>query len=458
MDELEILHEIKQRLKWELLLKSTTASPAVALIAFGVSYFRFGITQYADLVSALMVLCGLNTVVRFFIGKWTIQKKFEKKTGLRLVFYSLALNVALWTATFLIVFLQIEPTGIPFSTAFMVSVSLMTASVLTLSYSPTMAICFQLGLLSGNIISFGREYFLHSNGDYFFMFLAMIILAFYYVRQTRDFYRQLFDKYRYEVELEISLQKLQASNKKVLEETARAENSSRLAALGDMAGGMAHEINTPLAIIQLRTEEIFALVEPKTAFAEDIKSKLNSVVTAANRINRIIKSLLQISRKAEGPDFFEDIKVKNLLDDVLNLYQEKLLLAGIALEIEPIPDVAVKTKQALVSQVLLNLLSNAFDQISEQNDQRKYLKIFFRVNEEKLTICIENSGQGISEVAKDKIFQPFFTSKAVGKGTGLGLSVCKGIIESLKERIWLDRNLPNTTFCFTLPIAIPTNN
>ena len=120
MNSLEISREIKERLKWELLLKSTTATPAIALIAFGVSYFRFGVTYYADLVSALMLICGLNAIVRFFIGKWAIQKKIEKKIAVRLVFYSLTINVTLWIATFLIVFLQITPTGIPFSIAFMI--------------------------------------------------------------------------------------------------------------------------------------------------------------------------------------------------------------------------------------------------------------------------------------------------------------------------------------------------
>jgi len=448
----EKFQEIKKRLKWELVLKSTTAVPPIVILALGISYFRFDITHYANLVSALMILCAVNASVRYFIGRRGIQKKIEKNRVVQFVFFSLTLNTILWTVTFLIVFLQTAVSTAAFGLAFMISISLVSASVLTMAYSPILAICYQLGILSGNVIAFTRDYVLTSNIDYLFMSLAMLLLAFYYIRQTRDFHRQMFDKYKYEVDLEISVQQLQESNQKVIEETARAENASRLAALGDMAGGMAHEINTPLAIINLTIEQVLNQLDNMQPSA-DVKAKLNIVLSAASRISRIIKSLMQISRKGEDFDSFANTNVENLLNDVLNLFREKFATVGINLEIAPIPDVEVRTKQVLISQVLLNLLNNAFDEIIQHEDENKYLKIFFKTNHSKLTICIENSGPKISEEVQAKIFQPFFTTKEIGKGTGLGLSICKGIIESLKERIWFDKNSPKTTFCFTLPIV-----
>ncbi len=445
--------EIKSRLKWELVLKSTTATPVIAVLALSVAYFQFGVTRYSNTVTVLMILCALNAGVRYFIGLRGIQHKIEKHRTARFVFFSLALNTVLWTLTFLIVFLQTSASTLPFTIAFMVSISLMTASVLTLSYSPALAIFFQLGLLSGNVIAFVREYVLTNSGDYLFLSFGMLLLGFYCVRQTRDFYRQLFDKYRYEVELEFSLQQLTISNQRVVEETARAENSSRLAALGDISGGMAHEINTPLAIINLMIEDVLRLLDSVERSTDDVKAKLNTALSAANRISRIITSLLQISRKGQNFDLFADIKVAKLLEDVLNMCQEKFALAGISLDVAPPPDVVVRTKQVLISQVLLNILNNAFDEVIQHGDKKKYINLFFKIDDSKLTLCIENSGPKISENIQDKIFQPFFTTKEVGRGSGLGLSICKGIVESLKERIWLEKSLPKTTFCFTLPIV-----
>ena len=162
---------------------------------------------------------------------------------------------------------------------------------------------------------------------------------------------------------------------------------------------------------------------------------------------------MQISRRGEDTDRIVDLKIEDLFKDVLNIYREKFALAGIELEIAELPDVSVRTKQVLISQVLLNLMNNAFDQITQNESSRNYLRIFFSRSDKKITICLENSGPKISDSVQEKIFQPFFTTKEVGKGTGLGLSICKGIIESLKERIWLDKDASKTTFCFTLPIV-----
>ena len=276
MNSSELTQEIEKRLKWELVLKSNTAAPVVVILGLGIAYFRFGVAYYADALSILAILCAFNAVVRFFIGRWGIQKKMDHQLVVKFVFYSMALNGFLWAVIFLIVFLQSPVTGLSYALAFMISITLMVASVVTLSYSRVLATCFQMGLLSGNVIVFAREYFVQNNNDYLWMLISLILLAFYFLRQTWDFHRQMFEKYRYEMELELSVKQLQESNLLLIEETARAENSSRLAALGDMAGGMAHEINTPLAIINLMAEETLGLVGSEGPVAGEMRTKLSA--------------------------------------------------------------------------------------------------------------------------------------------------------------------------------------
>jgi C4-dicarboxylate-specific signal transduction histidine kinase len=105
-----------------------------------------------------------------------------------------------------------------------------------------------------------------------------------------------------------------------------------------------------------------------------------------------------------------------------------------------------------VSQVLLNLLNNAFDAVEMASE--KWVVITFEVDSDKVSLAIVDSGSGISSGAQAKLFQPFFTTKPVGKGTGLGLSISKGIIESHQGQLSFDKTCVNTKFVITLPRTI----
>ncbi len=456
MSTTELHQEIKNRLKWELVLKSTAATPVIFILSLFVVYYQFNVDRHPHIISLLMFLTAINAGIRYFIGAVGFRKKIEKKSIvqiMQLMVFSLNLNMILWSLTFWIVFSQISVATTSFAVAFMIATSLMTASVLTLCYVPSMAISYQLGILSSIFFAFAKEYYLTSNMEYLYMAMAIILMGFYYIRQTRLFYNQMSDKYKYEIELEISLDQLKVSNQKVIEERARSENASRLASLGEMAGGIAHEINNPLAIINGLLERVLWQISQKDFSKDEIIANVNRASSAVIRISRIIISLLRIAHKSDDTESFENIKAENLFEDVLNISKEKFKTSKVILELAPIPDVTVRTKPVLISQVLLNLLNNAYEHIIQLGEDRKSLKIYFKHDMTKLTVFVENSGPKISEVIQDKIFQPFFTTKEIGKGTGLGLSISKGILESLNEQIWLEKSLPKTTFCFTLPIT-----
>ena len=448
--------EIKNRLKWELLIKSTAATPVIFFLCLGVAYYQFNLTRYANTVSILMLMAAINTTVRYFIGRVGLKIKNEKKCTVQVVrwtIFSVNLSTILWVVTFWIVFCQVPLTSIEFVVAFMIAVSLLTASVLTISYVPLMAICYQIGILSSIFYSFICEYLITNQIKYLNIALAIILIAIYYIRQTLLFYHQMLEKFKYEIELEISLEQLKESNQKVIEETAKSQNATRLASLGEMAGGIAHEINNPLAIISGLLERVLWQISQKDFSKHDVESDVHRVAVAVNRISRIIVSLLRIAHKPDDTVSLENIKIQILFEDVLNISSEKFKNAGVIFELVQTPDVIVRTKPVLISQVLLNLLNNAYEQIIQIDDHVKSIKIYFKINSDKITVLVENSGPKISEAIRDKVFEPFFTTKEIGKGTGLGLSVSKGILESLGEQIWFDKNLPLTTFCFTLPIV-----
>ena len=149
-------------------------------------------------------------------------------------------------------------------------------------------------------------------------------------------------------------------------------------------------------------------------------------------------------------------KVKTLIDETIALCQERLKINGVKLKYkypENFEELYFECRLVEVSQVLLNLLNNAFDAIENLDD--KWIEIEIEIINLKSTIQfrVTDSGKGISRDLATLILAPFFTTKSAGKGTGLGLSISQKIIHSHSGKFWIDTESKNTCFIFELPIA-----
>lgn len=279
------------------------------------------------------------------------------------------------------------------------------------------------------------------------VFVGVYVL--YLASQTIMYHKQLKAKVTAELDFEKSVEMLNSANLKLLAETTRSENASRLAALGQMAGGIAHEINNPLAIISMSLELAQGHLLSETDHREQVKKNLRVASTAVTRIVEIIRSLKSISNNKQ--EAICAIPLDTILTDSLNLSREKFKNANIVMNISAIPDLKVQANLVQVSQVLLNLLNNCFDAALETEMSNRYVKIYFIEKDDFVNISVENSGKNIDHDNVHRLFQPFFTTKEVGRGTGLGLSLCKSIIESLNGSIWYEIDKAHTTFTFSLP-------
>ncbi len=222
--------------------------------------------------------------------------------------------------------------------------------------------------------------------------------------------------------------------------------TSKLSALGEMAGGVAHEINNPLAIIQMTAK---ALLDEKNPEQKVIDERLNSILKTVGRINKIVLGLIAFSRDGSA-DPKQVVKVSQIIEDTLALCQVRFRVDGVKISVESDgSDASILCKAVEISQALLNLLNNARDAVS--GAEKKWLTIRSRSLGEQVEIAVIDSGPGVPTEIREKIFQPFFTTKDVGAGTGLGLSVAFGIIESHGGKLTLDTHAPNTTFVITLP-------
>ena len=230
---------------------------------------------------------------------------------------------------------------------------------------------------------------------------------------------------------------------------SKLTQASKLASIGEMAGGVAHEINSPLAIIQITAEQIEGLLAGENLDRGLINDRLDTIIKTVGRISRIIQGLRTFSRN--GSDLPRQVvKLSQIIEDTLGLCQERFRVDGISVSVENDgSDDSVLCNPVEISQVLLNLLSNARDAVLET--EKKWVKIHCRSRENQIEIAVIDSGSGVSKENQEKIFQPFFTTKALGRGTGLGLSISFGIIESHGGKLTLDSNAANTTFVITLP-------
>lgn len=230
---------------------------------------------------------------------------------------------------------------------------------------------------------------------------------------------------------------------------ARAVESARLASLGEMAGGIAHEINNPLSIIHLVSEQQQTLIHQGKSDIDRIREAFQNIGNTAERIVKIVHGLRSFSRDGDR-DPFEIVEVKSLLENTLTLCHQKFIYNRIELSVSyDSPQLTIQCRSVQLSQVILNLLNNAFDAV--ESALEKWIKVEVKEVNHGVEIRVTDSGTGVPEQYREKIFQPFFTLKDVGKGTGLGLSISRRIMESQGGSLELDLNSPHTSFVVRIP-------
>tara|TARA_B110000305_G_C19419655_1_gene630140 strand:- start:864 stop:2018 length:1155 start_codon:yes stop_codon:yes gene_type:complete len=239
----------------------------------------------------------------------------------------------------------------------------------------------------------------------------------------------------------INAEKDLIKNKQALEE------ASRLAAIGEFAAGIAHEINNPLAIIygkaQLLDIQLKKLVDIEHNNIEPIVNTLNSITETIIHTSDIINNLKTFSRAAE----YNQLEWSNLQSNVnnaLKMCSKKCADFNIEIILNVDPEIEVTCSPVGLSQVILNLINNSFDAIKEK--ESKWLKIESMVSNKKVQLAVTDSGNGINPELKTKILQPFFTTKEPGKGTGLGLSISANSMEKMNAQLFLNDKVDNTQF------------
>ena len=231
---------------------------------------------------------------------------------------------------------------------------------------------------------------------------------------------------------------------------AQMLSAQKLAGLGTLAGGVAHEINSPLQVITGVSQSLLTRANQGPVESERLIRNLDMVHRNGWRCAEIVRALLTYSRPSVQQHEAQDLNA--LIHDSLLLIEHQLKSwSNVVVNTELAPDLPeLCCDQNQITQVLINLLTNARDAMPEGGFIT--IRSGYDVESQRLYLQVKDTGSGIPESIRARIFDPFFTTKPVGKGTGLGLSVVSGIVRSHGGEITID-SAPNqgTTFNLFFP-------
>ena len=230
----------------------------------------------------------------------------------------------------------------------------------------------------------------------------------------------------------------------------KALTQDKLASLGEIATGIAHEINQPLTYINIILQSALNDFSKEELDTNELREDFQESLRQASKISDIISHLRTFGRT--DVTLFSPVSLSAVLNDTLILMNERLRIKNILIDIyisDTFP--MLNGNHIKLEQVFLNLIQNSMDAMEKQG--KGEIKLTAKINEDKAVITFTDTGEGISPELQKRIFEPFFTMKEAGKGTGIGLSIVYGIIQDHQGHITCESEISRgTTFIIELPV------
>lgn len=227
-------------------------------------------------------------------------------------------------------------------------------------------------------------------------------------------------------------------------------HSAKMASLGTMAGGIAHEINNPLAIIKGYAEVLMRKMKKVELSFDEQKNLAQTIFNTVNRIENIVLALKSFSRQEPRAEM-KLWALQSIFQTVNDICSKRLSSEFIKFTIvAPPEEIRVKCHQVDISQILINLINNSADAV--KGSVGPWIELSAMIEESNVVVKVMDSGKGINKEVMQKIFEPFYTTKDVGQGTGLGLSISRSLAKQNSGTLIYDETSAQTCFKLTLPL------
>ncbi|NHW99867.1 PAS domain-containing sensor histidine kinase [Pseudomonas koreensis] len=254
----------------------------------------------------------------------------------------------------------------------------------------------------------------------------------------------------------LEVQAVGRDNTEVRRSQQQLTQSAKMATLGEMATGLAHEINQPLNVMRMAIVNVLKRLGNGDVQIDYLTDKLNRIDAQVQRAAKVVDHMRVFGRRSEIEQ--QLFNPASAIEGTLSLLAEGMRGKGVDLRIsETAFSVQVRGYVDQLEQVLINLMVNARDALLGKREKdssfKPWISIYAERDEHKVRLWVEDNGGGIDPRLLERIFEPFFTTKPVGVGTGLGLSVSYGIIENMGGHLSVRNSLEGARFCIELPIA-----
>ncbi len=440
-----------QHILWEEVaskaLKSSIGFILIAIICF---FFYAQLEKSGPFIQALTLIIIAFNILRMKIAKDILggQSTPKLKQTLKLVIYA---NSLCWGIIFFVASFESKSEGLVFMVTMTILMFFIAASLATLAYIKSIFFFHQVVILLPTISLFLYQDYAGINTKTSIFVVLYILVILYQSRQYTTYRSEIEQRLLNQLRLTSSNEELRRSQNLLINQTQKLIETSKQSALGEMAGGLAHEINNSTMVILGSAQQIERDLRIVNALTPKNEKRIQNIVDAVERMKTVIDGLKFFSGEMESVDR-TPTSLKSILERTLHYSQEMLRAHEVKLLMDKIPDVEVDSHPFQITHILFNLIKNADDALSAVEKKDRWIKIETVIYNNRLSIHVINSGPKIPKDIQLKLFQPFFTTKEVNRGSGLSLSSSKGIAIDHGGELFFNDAFSHT--CFTLELIV----
>lgn len=443
--------KINELLKEEVAKRAPAATVAFTLMSTLIFFYHFNTVVFVPGIRFGAVLIFISAFLRFFSARnFLVDREPRSWLGVKLGVWINALG---WGIVIALAAFELRGQGLHFAVLITIMTGNLAGSLMTLSSFSYLYLPFLVSCITAAAGVALYQWIYLGIPSLMYLLFAYLVFTLYQLIQFKSVRALQIERLTGQLDLEKSLGELKESQEAFVKQTAKLFHVSKLSALGEMAGGLSHEVNNSLMRIQGAVDQLDRFFQRDGINRTEYFQKIESSREGIRKVKTVIEGLKYFAQEGDEAEK-SDHPLQEIVDRTMNFTGELLRAHDIMLFVSPVPNLIVHCNPMQITQVLFYLVKNAYDALEGIDDpDRRWISLSFVEDAATVEIRVTNGGPGLLPDVKSRLFQPFFTTKEVGKGTGLSLSISRGIALAHRGDIYLDEEAAFTTFALKIPSA-----